>query len=98
MGEVTAPVGKPEPRSRARFRAGVICIVMNYVLGAPFLVVVESIAAVQGSGRLALIGTVVYAFSWGLLGMGIWLAGPEVVTTVKTWFQRRMGRAGRDPR
>ena len=87
-----------QPPSRARFRAGVICIVMNYVLGAPFLVVVESVAAVQGSGQLAIIGTVVYAFSWGLLGLGVWLAGPEVVTTVKAWFHARLGKGRRGSR
>jgi hypothetical protein len=56
------------------------------------------VAAVQGSGQLAIFGTVVYAFSWGLLGLGVWLAGPEVVTTVKAWFHARLGKGRRGSR
>jgi len=82
------PNSKTRRSSRVRFRVGVACIVLNYILGWPFLVSIESAAAVWESSALAMTGPVVYAFSWALLGIGVWLAGPEAITYVKRPFQR----------
>ncbi len=85
---MTEPTSNTRRPSRKRFRAGVACIVLNYILGWPFLLSIESAAAVWESSTLAMTGPVVYVFSWGLLGLGVWLAGPEAVTYVKGRFQR----------
>ena len=81
------------PPSKARFKAGVFCIVLNYVLGWPFLLAVESAAALWQSPLLALIGPIVYACSWGLLGLGLWLSGPEAVTYVTQGVKRMWRRS-----
>jgi hypothetical protein len=91
MTPLIPKTGRPSP---ARFRAGVFCIVLNYILGWPFLVSIESAAAIQDSRVLAMTGPVVYAFSWVLLGVGFWLAGPEAVTFVKRGFRRLWSRRG----
>lgn len=85
---MTTPAPPPNERTALRFRAGVVCIFLNYILGWPFLLGVETLAAYQKSTALAIFGTVVYGFSWLLLGVGLWLAGPRALTTVKEGYQR----------
>ena len=86
----------PEDPTGLRFRAGVFCIILNYILGSPFLIGVETLAAYYKSGPLSVFGFVVYGFSWLLLGAGLWLAGPRAVTTVKDWLQAFFQRNDKD--
>ena len=76
-----------------RIRLGIFLLVLSYVFGWPFLLVVESVALAQQSEALAIFGTIVYVISWGLLGLSIWLAGPDTVTgfraALRRWFRRR---------
>lgn len=84
---------EPEPDleehtvSPARFRAGVAFLVLNYLFGWPFLVVVEALALYFESPDLAILGPIVYGLSWALLGVGLWLAGPEAVTYLKHHYE-----------
>ncbi len=71
---------------------GVIFLVLNYLLGWPTLLAIESAAAVSQSKSLALLGAVVYGLSWILLGLGLWLAGPQSVAWTKSIVQRWWGR------
>ena len=78
--------------SKARLKAGMVCIVLNYVLGWPFLLAIETAAAVYQSRTLALMGPAVYAFSWLLLGVGLWLAGPQAISLTKGFIRRLLKR------
>ena len=74
---------KKKEISPKRFRAGLFCIILNYVFGWPLLVGMESLAAYLKNSSLAVAGIVIYGISWILLGLGVWLAGPEVITYAK---------------
>ena len=73
--------------SPTRFRAGIAFLVLNYLFGWPFLVVVEALALYLESPERAILGPVVYGISWALLGVGLWLAGPEAVTYLKHHYE-----------
>ena len=65
---------------------------LSYVLGWPFLIAVESIALYQQRPDLAFLGPVVYGVSWLLLGIGLWLGGPEAGQLIKRHCQRLLKR------
>ena len=73
-----------------RFRLALILLVMNYVLGAPMLVALEALAIYLESEFLALyIAPGLYAASWLLLGLAIWIGGPPAVTEARQWLRVR---------
>ena len=74
----------PEPQiSNSKFRLGIIFLVLSYVFGWPFLLLIETIALYYQSSTLGIIGAIIYIVSWGLLGIAVLLAGPDVVVFVK---------------
>jgi|GEM_PF-2533995 len=77
-------------RVSIRFLLGVILLVINQPFGWGALVVFALWAVKTQKAVFYLIGVAAYALSWGLLGLGVLLAGPEGIPYLwnllgKTW-------------
>ncbi len=80
---------KPTPQvPKSRFRLGMFFLVLNYLFGWPFLLIIESAAIYYEDPSLGIIGAVGYGISWALLGIAVWLAGPGILEYVKQKFAK----------
>ena len=76
---------------KSRFRLGIALLVLNYVLGWPFLLIVESLALYFKNPSLGMLGAVGYGISWVFLGIALLLAGPGVIEWSKHQYARWRG-------
>ena len=74
-----SPISRTPENSRSRFRIGLIFLVLSYVFGWPFLLLIEALALYWENSLLGMIGAVIYAISWVFLGVAVSLSGPGVV-------------------
>ena len=72
-----------------RFKLGVALIVVNVPLGWGAGAVGAALAAFTHRKAWLVAGVAAYVLSWGLLGLGVLLAGPDGVKAVKNWRERR---------
>lgn len=91
---VTAGVGEAKKGHNLRFRIGLFFLLFNVPFGYGGGALAALIAAKMGHPALgAALGVGIYALSWGMLGLGIVMAGPEGVKLVKElrrkWFSRK---------
>ena len=74
-----SPISRTPDDSRSRFRIGLIFLVLSYVFGWPFLLLIEALALYLENSLLGVIGAVIYSMSWVFLGIAVLLSGPGVV-------------------
>ncbi len=87
MSETAVLDAMPVARSRARLILAGVCFVLSYVLGLPALLLIEALAAwLQSAWLAAVLGPLVYACSWLLLGAALLLGGRKIVAIVRDWF------------
>jgi hypothetical protein len=79
-----------------RVRLGLVLFVLSYLFGWPFLLIVDSVALARQDADLAIVGTGIYAVSWVLLGLSIWLAGRDTIEYFKRKFRDWRGRSNDD--
>ena len=88
-----------KPKRSLRFKIGVFFLVINLPFGYGGGALVSAIGVKMGQPALgAGFGIVIYIISWIMLGMGIWMAGPEGVQLVKDlrkkWFSVKKTPSG----
>jgi hypothetical protein len=79
-------------RVSIRFRLGIILLAMNQPFGWGALVVCAVLAVKTQRPMFYLIGLGVYALSWGMLGLGVVLAGPEGIPYLRGLLQNTWGK------
>ena len=80
-----------KPKSKLRFKIGVFFLVVNVPFGYGGGALATAIGVKMGKPALgAGFGIGIYILSWIMLGLGVWMAGPEGVQLVKDlrkkWF------------
>lgn len=85
---------KEQVKRNKRFFIGVKIIVVSFILGWPVLFLTAALTVVFGR-FWAVLGGIVYAISWIMLGIGILLAGVEGVKFAKEWVRKKYKRCGR---
>lgn len=92
MDELPAIGNEPIKTKRSlRFKIGIFLLIINTPFGYGAGALAAYIFAHAGRLELgAAVGLGIYIFSWLMLGLGVWLAGPEGVQLVKElrkkWF------------
>ena len=90
MPELAEPavIDKPvaPPHTGFRFKLGLVLIVANWPVGFGGMTLALAWGHATGRDKLgAVVATVVYVFSWVMLGAGILLAGKEGPAHAKKW-------------
>jgi hypothetical protein len=88
-----------KPKCSLRFKIGVFFLVVNTPFGYGGGILAAAIGVKMGQPRFGVsLGVGIYIFSWIMLGLGIWMAGPEGVQLVKDlrkkWFGRKKAPSG----
>jgi hypothetical protein len=92
MDETQATKNEPgKPKRSLRFKAGVFFLVVNMPFGYGGGALAAAIGVKMGQPAFGVgLGVGIYILSWIMLGLGIWMAGPEGVQLVKDlrkkWF------------
>jgi hypothetical protein len=74
----------------AKFRTGIILLIVSQLLGWVALVFVCSLAFRTGKPITSFFGVGLYTVSWGGLGLGVMLAGTEGILYVRNFLKKRM--------
>jgi hypothetical protein len=82
------------PKHSLRFKIGVFFLVVNMPFGYGGGALAAAIGVKMGRPAFGVgLGVGIYILSWIMLGLGIWMAGPEGVQFVKDlrkkWFSRQ---------
>ena len=90
---------KVKPKRSLRFKIGVFFLVVNVPLGYEGGVLLAVIGVAMGKPVFGLdLGVGIYILSWIMLGLGIWMAGPEGVQLLKDlrkkWFGMKKVQSG----
>jgi hypothetical protein len=75
----------------AKFRIGIFLLVANQPLGFLAIFVCNAIAVRQHKAIFSFIGLGAYVLSWGMLGLGLLLAGPEGIAFSRSLLNRIRG-------
>ena len=67
---------------------GIILIVSNQPLGAGALLICNAIAIQKHDVFFSFLGMGAYALSWGVLGLGLLMAGPEGIRYTRGLLRR----------
>jgi hypothetical protein len=68
---------------------GLVLIFLGYFLGIPAVFIVGGIAAWLNNPKLGVVGIpLIYGFSWLLLMLGLYLAGPQYGKALSRWAVR----------
>jgi hypothetical protein len=88
----TASNEAAKPKWSLRFKIGVLLLVINVPVGYGGGALMAALGVKVGKPALgAGLGIVIYAISWIMLGLGIWMAGPEGVQLVDD-FRKKLFR------
>jgi hypothetical protein len=74
----------------AKFRIGIFLLVANQPLGLLAIFVFNAIALRQHNAIFSFIGLAAYALSWGMLGLGVLLAGPEGIAFSRSVLKKTL--------
>jgi hypothetical protein len=81
------------PWKNLRFKIGLALLVVNIPFGWACAAGAVALTATTGNKRWLVIGTIAYALSWGMLGLGAVLAGSEGMQFARSlrerWLRRR---------
>ena len=75
----------------AKFRIGIFLLVANQPLGFLAILVCNAIALRQHNAIFSFIGLGAYVLSWGMLGLGLLLAGPEGIAFSRSLLKKIRG-------
>ena len=75
----------------AKFRIGIFLLVANQPLGFLAILVCNAIALRQQDAIYSFIGLGAYVLSWGMLGLGLLLAGPEGIALSRSILKKIRG-------
>ena len=67
---------------------GIILILANQPFGAGALLICNAIAIQKHNVFFSLLGLGVYGLSWGMLGLGLLLAGPEGIRYTRNLLRK----------
>jgi len=76
-----------ENRSK-RFWIGIILLVTNQPLGWGGMIISNALALKSHNIFYTYLGFGIYALSWGMLGLGVLLAGPQGRIWIKEFYQK----------
>ena len=87
------------PKRSLRFKIGVFFLVVNMPFGYGGGFLAAAIGVKMGQPKFGVVlGVGIYILSWIMLGLGIWMAGPEGVQLVKDlrkkWFEVKKAPSG----
>jgi len=87
------------PKRSLRFKIGVFLLIVNTPIGYGGSALAAAIGLKTRHPALgAGVALGIYILSWNMLGLGIWMAGPEGLKLVKdlrtNWFKRRKVPSG----
>lgn len=71
-----------------RFWIGIILMCTNQPLGWGAMLFLNGLAIHHKSSFLSFLGFAIYALSWGMLALGVWMAGPQGVAYAKSLYRR----------
>jgi len=74
-----------------KFWIGMILLVTNQPVGWGALLICNAIAIHKHNALFSLLGIGVYALSWGMLGLGFILAGPEGIKYSRSFLKKLWG-------
>lgn len=100
MSDQVPAVQAEEPKKgrSLKFKIGVFFLLFNIPFGYGGGALVALIGAKMGKAAVgAALGVGIYILSWGMLGLGIVMAGPEGVQLVKDLRQKWFGRKKAGP-
>jgi hypothetical protein len=83
-------------RNKTLFYVGVALLLINSPLGYVGLGVAGLIYAKTGNAFWLKVGGGFYVFTWAMLGLGAFLAGPEGLVLAKVWWKRLVCRKARN--
>ncbi len=75
-------------KSRTKFIIGCILLVINQPIGWGGMVFFNSIAFKYHNSTYSYIGFAIYGLSWAMLGLGVFLAGPQGIAWSKSVFAK----------
>ena len=81
-----------QSQQNMRFWIGILLLVTNQPIGWVAMLVCNAIALKQQSVIFTYIGLGIYAFTWLLLLLGAWMAGPQGVVYAKQLVRRLFSR------
>lgn len=80
-----------EEKLTATVLIGLVLIAFSYIIGIPALFIIGGIAAWLKNPKVGVIGIpLVYGFSWLLLMLGLYLAGPKYGKALGRWAVREI--------
>ena len=98
----TTPIPRPKSKYTLRFKIGIILLIAHTPVGhggAALALANMAIGAATDSDKTqgTAIGTSIYILSWGTLGLGAFLAGPEGLKTIRRIWDRWLDRKRAQP-
>lgn len=69
-----------------KFIIGMVLLFTNQIFGWGGIFLFSYLAKKTGKKFYYIIGGAVYAFSWGMLALGVYLAGPEGIRIVRKYI------------
>lgn len=78
-----------------RFYVGILLLMTNQPLGWAALVICNTVALAKHSFFFSCLGFAFYALSWGMMGLGALLAGPEGIRYSRLMLKRGWRRCAR---
>ena len=76
---------------------GIALLVINQPVGYGAILVCNALAIEKHNPFFSYLGFGVYALSWAMLGLGLWLAGPEGIKYARRLFKKLWHFLGRKP-
>jgi hypothetical protein len=67
---------------------GIILLITNQPLGLGAMLICNALAIKKHNALFSFLGIGVYALSWGILGLGLLMAGPEGVKYSRSLFKK----------
>jgi len=78
----------PRPVLTLRFKIGLILILLNSPFGYAGIALGVALHLKTRHAAWELLGMALYALSWGMLVVGVWMAGPEGNRQAQKFFRR----------
>jgi hypothetical protein len=94
---MTIPSPKSPQPATLRFRVGVLLLIINIPFGYASVAVGAALFAKTHRVLWQAVGFGGYALSWAMLGLGLWMAGPEEKRLAREALRSFINRFKRNP-